>query len=303
MTNPNEKPCPECVAFVEARGIPAVFLVLREPLEKEHVFQLRNMLQAKQFEQLDLVIHSVGGDIHAAYQAIEILRMHTRVLNACVPLYAKSAATLLCLGCDTIFLDEMAELGPLDAQIVEQKKGGEIAFTSALNPFKTLEQLQRYSVETLDIGVKTIAIQSGLGLDECIKYAIDFVGVTTGSLFNKLEPEKLGEYSRALAVGRDYAERLTRRYKSWDEEKRRRILERLVHAYPSHEFIIDFKELKEIDVECRLFEGEERDACRKLIDVILDVIQNEGRVLKIIEPCRKEAQSGKDARSQPPQEA
>jgi len=288
MTNPDKKRYPECVTFVDARGIPAVFLFMGGSLGKEHVFRLRNMLHGKQFEKLDLVIHSGGGDIHAAYQVIELLRMHTNTLNACVPLYAKSAATLLCLGCDTIFLDEMAELGPLDTQIVEQKKGGKIEFTSALNPFKTLEQLQKHSVETLDICAGMIAVRSGMDLDECIKHAIQFVGVTTGPLFDKLDPEKLCAYSRALAIGHDYAERLTRRYKSWDEEKRWRILEKLVHGYPSHEYIIDFKELQEIGVESQLFDGKERQACRKLIDVI----RSEDEIVQIIEPNPKEAEDG-----------
>ena len=171
MATNKQTSCPECSAFVEARGIPGVFLFLREPLQQRHVFSLREMLQGTDYEQLDLIVHSGGGDIHAAYQAIEILRMHTKTLNACVPLLAKSAATLLCLGCDNIFLDEMAELGPLDTQIVERKRGGKMEFASALNPFKTLEQLQKFSVETLGYlrqghlgGVNKLALQRSCAL-------------------------------------------------------------------------------------------------------------------------------------------
>ena len=162
---------------------------------------------------------------------------------------------------------------------MEEKRGGKSEFTSALNPFKTLEQLQKYSVETLDIGVKMVAARSGMDLNDCISHAIQFVGVTTGPLFNKLDPEKLGEYSRALAVGKDYAERLVRRYKQWDEDKRTEILERLVHGYPSHDYIIDYHELAEIGIEAHLFEGDQRTACRKLAgimtkpDVFIDLLE------------------------------
>ena len=41
-----------------------------------------------------------------------------------MPFWAKSAATLLCLGADKIVLGEHAELGPLDVQIYEEKKAG-----------------------------------------------------------------------------------------------------------------------------------------------------------------------------------
>lgn len=248
--------------FTNARRRPSVFLFLTESLEFQHVVQLRSTLGNQDFEELDLVINSGGGNIHAAYQVIELLRLHAKRIYACVPLYAKSAATLLCLGADKIFLDELAQLGPLDTQIYEEKRSGKGEFTSALNPFKTLEQLQRFSLETLDLAVKTIVSRSGMDLDECLKHAIDFVRGTTGPLFTQLDPEKLGEYSRALAVGSEYGERLLRRFTPWDDEKRAEILEKLVHGYPSHEYIIDYHELKEMGFDVNLFSEPERVAAQ-----------------------------------------
>ena len=270
MSQPNEKNSsePELVAFTNARGRPAVFLFLPESLDLRHVVQLREVLGTQEFEELDLVINSGGGDIHAAYQMIELLRLHTKRLYACIPFYAKSAATLLCIGADAIFVDELAQLGPLDTQIYEEKKGGRAEFTSALNPFKTLEQLQKFSLETLDITVKMLARRSGMDLDECLKHAIDFVRGTTGSLFTQLNPEKLGEFSRALSVGTEYGERLLRRFTSWDAEKRTRILEKLVHGYPSHDYVIDYHELKEIGFNVKLFSESERSAVQGLFKYI-----------------------------------
>lgn len=94
------------------------------------VLRLRDVLGSTMFEELDLVINSGGGSIHAAYQIIELLRLHTKRLNACVPFYAKSAATLLCVGSDTIIIDELAQLGPLDTQIYEERKAGKMDKTS-----------------------------------------------------------------------------------------------------------------------------------------------------------------------------
>ena len=143
-----------------------MFLFLSESLDLKHVIRLRSALGDQKFEDLDLVIHSGGGSIHAAYQVVELLRLHAEHVHACVPLYAKSAATLLCLGAEDIVVDELAELGPLDTQIYEEKKGDKMEFTSALNPFKTLEQLRKFSLETLDIAVKMIAMRSHMDLDE-----------------------------------------------------------------------------------------------------------------------------------------
>ena len=287
MSQPNEKNSsePELIAFTNARGRPAVFLFLPESLDLRNVVQLREVLGAQEFEELDLVINSGGGDIHAAYQMIELLRLHTKRLYACIPFYAKSAATLLCIGADAIFVDELAQLGPLDTQIYEEKKGGRAEFTSALNPFKTLEQLQKFSLETLDITVKMLVRRSGMDLDECLKHAIDFVRGTTGSLFTQLNPEKLGEFSRALSVGTEYGERLLRRFTSWDKEKRTRILEKLVHGYPSHDYVIDYHELKEIGFNVKLFSESEHSAVQGLFKYMS--ARDRETVVDLVSPVEK----------------
>jgi len=260
----SKKPPKEFQDYVNARRRPAVFLFLADSMGISHVIQLRDALGNRKFNELDLVVNSGGGSIHAAYQIVELLRLHTAKLNACGPFFAKSAATLLCIGSDAIILDELAQLGPLDTQIYEEKKTGKSEFTSALNPFKTLEQLQKYSLETLDIGVKMFTMRSGMDLEDCIKHAIELVRVTTGPLFNQLNPEKLGEYSRALSVGIEYGERLLRRFTTWDDQKRAEVLERLVHGYPSHDYIIDYHELQEIGFEVKLFTEDERPAVHGL---------------------------------------
>ena len=70
---------PVCQTFVDARKNPAVFLCLKESFALPHVLQLRSLLHDKTFNQIDLIIHSGGGDINATYQTIELLRMHTTV--------------------------------------------------------------------------------------------------------------------------------------------------------------------------------------------------------------------------------
>jgi hypothetical protein len=258
---------PEFVNFATARGRPALFLFLQEALDLIHAARVRFLLKERELEQIDVVINSSGGSIHAAYQIAEILRMHVKHVNACVPIYAKSAATLICISCDTIVLDELAQLGPLDTQIREEKKGGKGDYVSALNPFKTLEQLQKYALETLDVSVKMMAGRSGMSLEECIQHATAFVRTTTEPLFSKLDAEKLGEYSRALSVGKEYGDRLLRRFTGWDEEKREGVLEKLVHGYPSHDFIIDYQELQELGFRAEFFKEPERESVQALFKV------------------------------------
>ena len=68
--------------------------------------------------ELDLVLHSPGGSAEAAEQMLEYLRTQFDYIRAIVPLQAKSAATMMALGCDEILMGDHSELGPIDPQIL-----------------------------------------------------------------------------------------------------------------------------------------------------------------------------------------
>lgn len=302
---PNEESALEAdmQAFATLRGRPAVFLVLYESLALKHLLLLRSVLGDRQFKEIDLVIHSGGGDINLAYQMVELIRLHAERLYACVPFYAKSAATLLCLGADEIFLDKAAQLGPLDAQVYQEKKGGKGDYTSALNPFKALEQAHSFSLDALDTSMRMIARSTGLDLDECIRHAINFIVGTTGPLFSRLDPEKLGEYSRALAVGSEYGNRLLRRFTDWDDRKRTSVVDKLVHGYPSHDYVIDYHELEELGFKVQLFEGGERNSVQTALEATLSIIREHEQLNALVHLAEPAKQTRKTRAKEPKEEA
>ena len=68
---------------------------------------------------VDLVLHSRGGDPDAADKLIKMVRGRVggSVLRVVVPDYAKSAATLMALEANVIAMSDTSELGPIDPQI------------------------------------------------------------------------------------------------------------------------------------------------------------------------------------------
>lgn len=247
----------------------------KEPLLPKHLLEIQEFIGEKKCKNLDIVLHSSGGDINTAYQIIELLRCHCKHMTTIIPLYAKSAASLFILGSDKVVMGELAELGPLDTQIAEREKGGR-KYTSALNPFKTLEELQRFSLETLDVTVKLLLTRADLSVDEAIKHGMDFASRISTPLFAQLNSEKVGEYSRALAIGKEYGERLLRRYTKWqDADHRDAILEKLIRGYPSHDYIIDYKELKEIGFNVSLPSKDERPILEAIVRCVLKLSQTE----------------------------
>lgn len=69
---------------------------------------------------IDLLLHTGGGDIDAAEKLGSLMRSRVGTkgrLRVIVPDYAKSAGTLIALGADAVVMSDSSELGPIDPQI------------------------------------------------------------------------------------------------------------------------------------------------------------------------------------------
>ncbi|MEF3244754.1 MAG: hypothetical protein K6343_02040, partial [Caldisericaceae bacterium] len=78
------------------------------PIDRDDVFDLIDQLNKIQTPpektRIDMVILSNGGYPHPAYQMMNIIRSRCKKLKAVVPLFAKSAATLMTLAADEIIM-------------------------------------------------------------------------------------------------------------------------------------------------------------------------------------------------------
>ncbi len=259
----------------------ATLILPDESLQYKHLLMLQTCVGDKKCDSMDLIIHCTGGDINVAYQIVDLLRMHCIRLTAIIPYFATSAATLLCLGADRIVIDELAHLGPLDTQIWETVEGGNKAYVSALNPFKTLEELQKFSLKTLEQAVLLIMGRSGLSVNDSVKHAINFVSIVVEPLLQALNVQKLGEYNRALSVGKEYADRIVEQYLPFEPKVRQRLIEKLVYGYPSHDYIINYRELKTLGLDVILPTPDEK----KIIDKIMtEAFEGKQSLIRLEEP-------------------
>lgn len=198
-----------------------------------------------QWGEIDLVLHSPGGDAHAGYALARHIRRSFHDAVAIVPAYAKSAATLMVLGMSEIMLGEMAELGPLDAQLREATDGDVPSQQSALNRFKALEHIQTHTIQCLDLAIRMLQ-PTGMKASELVHRATEFAAAVSDPLMRQVRPDKIGEAARSLDIGKEYAQRLLVRYGLVDDAAVQALVQRLVYGYPSHGFIIDIEELREI---------------------------------------------------------
>ena len=272
--------------FAAARRRPAVIYLLAEgnaaegtpdtPITKRTVLQLASALHDEStFDALDLVIQSSGGDIHAAFQMMSLLRSRMTEhgeLVACVPRKAQSSATLLCLGGDQILLGELGALGPLDAQIrVGLTDVGTPDYASALHLIKGLTRLQEFSLATFNQAAAMLYEKVSRN-EDILKYGIEFSRGITAPLFERIESHKLGYWDQMLQTGETYGRRLLKRGNLIKDvpgiEKDKhidKVIRQLVNDYPSHEYVIDCDELSsKLHLKADFLAGPERSAALEL---------------------------------------
>ncbi len=197
-------------------------------------------LGKKDSEKAILVLATPGGDPHAGFRIARALQCNYGSFDALIPRYCKSAGTLIVIGASTIYMDDMAELGPLDIQV---KKGDElIGRNSGLDIFQAVTYLQVQSMNAFRNYLVELTQDTGLST----RIASDIASRLTSGLFEpiaaQIDPIKLAEMQRATEIAFHYGSRLNEKSENMLADGMRK----LVTGYPSHGFVIDRKEARTI---------------------------------------------------------
>lgn len=70
-------------------------------------------------EEIDVLLHTQGGEINAAFEIIELLNKSFKKVNFLVPSYALSAGSMIVVSGDEIILAKHAQLSPFDLQLID----------------------------------------------------------------------------------------------------------------------------------------------------------------------------------------
>jgi hypothetical protein len=183
-----------------------------------------------------LVVQSPGGDPDAAHFLASILHEYILELHVHIPTYAASAATLLALNADKLWMGPVSELSPIDPQV-------------PIDP--------RIVIPSLDPSATLPADGDRLFIPaHVIRDFLELAGVTgTRSRRQQVDTERLrlliepplnpwilGMYERFDKVSRVYAREALTTYLLKDdpdrEQKTERIVETLCDYYASHDAYI-----------------------------------------------------------------
>ena len=121
-------------AWLESRPIPPAELQIGLPDIQGFMETVSNMRE----RELDVILHSPGGSAEATESLVEYLRQRFDHVRVFVPVAAMSAATMMALSADELFMGQHSQLGPIDPQvIIDTPEGARSAPAKAiLNQFE-----------------------------------------------------------------------------------------------------------------------------------------------------------------------
>ncbi len=181
-------------------------------------------------EKIDLLIHTIGGDIDSAEKIIKMLQSKTEIqdgekdrdnvpLRVIVPDLAKSAGTLIALGANQIVMSDSSELGTIDPQVRLPDRYGNYTWFSAfdyIDAYKECEQRLNDNPSN----------------------------VTERTMFNKFEPHL---YHRIKTI-KDRAKKCAEKAIKQHGGPYTQIVSDLMNTkkFPSHSQVIDWEDAEEI---------------------------------------------------------
>jgi hypothetical protein len=211
--------------------------------------------------EIDIWLESYGGLASIAYKLFLDLRSRCRKLRVVIIDYAKSAATLLALGCDEIYMAPAAELGPLDAQIPHPDR--EHVIVSALDISRALNLLREFAVDSALTAVDEVLSSISLPRQTVLKEVFRFTALFLKPAVGKLDPSLTFRAANDLDVAHRYAEIMLTTRKLAPEDERdnfeaKKCAHHLIAHYPSHDSVISRDESRTLGLPVRDLESYDR---------------------------------------------
>jgi hypothetical protein len=240
----------QVLAFQDTLDLPLCLLVQNSddehgeisPAVVEAFLDQRHLMRPGQ--PIALLIHSPGGLSRCAFQLASILRRHCGGFHATIPRYAKSAATLLALGEDEIYLGEYGELGPLDVQIEDPHREARI---SGLDEVQSLERLNAHALQCFDQFMFLAAARTRKKIAALLPNVLSFVASMMRPLLEQVEVVQYTQISRQLKEAEEYTTRLLQ--PRYPHAKAQTIARALVERFPTHDFVVGLTEARALGLD------------------------------------------------------
>ena len=222
-----------------------------DELQRDDFVTLADVLEEENpTNNIDLVVVSPGGNGEAGYRIGHTFQQWAVRKNlsfrVIIPLYAKSAATILSLGAHELVMGVHSEIGPIDLQIARfDKKTGRWRYIPSMAVMDGLKLVGEYIGR---LPIMSSFFQEILGKEQ-------------------LSLEELGVLERGRESGKQYGELLLQGGMLADPETARHTVERLSDYYKHHGHPIDaFDAEQDLHLKVQHSNGSEWAAIKELRD-------------------------------------
>jgi hypothetical protein len=207
----------------------------------DHLTTILDDRGRSQAEKLCLVLVTYGGDANASYRIARALGHHyPQDFRLFVPDVCKSAGTLVTLGASELIISDRGELGPLDVQI--QKKDELFEVSSGLDIIQSLVAIQQQVLNAFRDYLIELRLAGRMGTRIAAQLSSEMACKVITPIAAQIDPVRLGEHQRALRIAQHYGERLIEKFGNAGADT----VEQLLVGYPSHSFVIDRKEARNL---------------------------------------------------------
>lgn len=216
------------------------FLPNNQSISKKHLDQIENQVpKQKQANPLYLVLHSTGGDPFTAVKIMRRLTQTYSTVRAIIPDKAYSAATLMSLGAQELYMSVNACIGPLDLPMEHPAEGSRISALDVINAAATISTfieeiaLRRFLDlrDTEKFGIKNRAEAANIAY----KHATDLVA----PVMAKMDPYQTQKSYRELKIAWWYAyDLLCSGLMRGNTSNAWRTSKQLATLFPAHEYDI-----------------------------------------------------------------
>lgn len=215
-----------------------------------------------------------GGDPDGAFRIARCLRHHySGGFRLVIPSWCKSAGTLIAIAANELAIGDLGELGPLDIQV---NKGSELyEQSSGLDLQEALGKVTAHVWDTFSNFLQEIHAL-GLNTNISTKIATQVSNAISTPILAQIDPLRLGELQRAMRIAHEYGTRLD----SYSHNLKEDGLNRLIQGYPSHSFVIDRKEAKEIFHRVTMLTAPEQN----FVEAAWNVLRMPNRFATFVEP-------------------
>jgi hypothetical protein len=198
------------------------------------VFLFRRHLESiGDVPKIGLYLVSRGGDTLVPWQIVNLIRQYCGRFEVLVPYTAHSAATLICLGADTIYMTKMATLTPTDPTVA-----------NPFNPTDPSNPAAKVGISVEDVS-GFIELAKTHGMEDPAQITQVFL-----ALANNVHPLALGNVQRAQTQIKHIATEMLRLHMGEDQQQQVQTLaETLTTGLRAHAHTVNRREAAKIGLK------------------------------------------------------